>query len=120
MNLLDIHYFADCKLWKEELEEKYTSPFKVLKGLTKNQLHEVSTLPVVSKFLILHFPKISLRSKEPPLFAQTIIISAENNLLSVTDCVTNIRTLVFINSCNTNRKNKMTIRTIIFAQKLAF
>ena len=40
MNLLDIHYFADYKLWKEELEEKYTSPFKVLKGLTKNQLHE--------------------------------------------------------------------------------
>ena len=40
MNLFDIHYFADYKLWKEELEEKYTSSFKALKGLTKNQLHE--------------------------------------------------------------------------------
>ena len=40
MNLFDIHYFADYKLWKEELEEKYKCSVKALKGLTKNQLHE--------------------------------------------------------------------------------
>ena len=41
MNLLGIYYFADYKLWKEELEEKYTCSFKAfLKGLTKNQVNE--------------------------------------------------------------------------------
>ena len=48
------------------------------------------------------------------------MISAENNLLSITVRVTNTITLVFINSFNANRKNKMTMRTIIFAQKSAF
>ena len=54
------------------------------------------------------------------LFAQIMMISAENNLLSITVRVTNTITLVFINSFNANRKNKMTMRTIISAQKLAF
>ena len=40
MNLLSIYYFADYKLWKEELEEKYMCSFKSLKGLTKNQVNE--------------------------------------------------------------------------------
>ena len=48
------------------------------------------------------------------------MISAENNVLSITVRVTNTITLVFINSFNANRKNKMTMRTIISAQKLAF
>ena len=54
------------------------------------------------------------------LFAQIMMISAENNLLSITVRVTNTITLVFINSFNANRKNKMTMRAIISAQKLAF
>ena len=29
MNLLGINYFADFKLWKEELEEKYKCSFEV-------------------------------------------------------------------------------------------
>ena len=40
MNLLGIYYFADYKLWKEELEEKYMCSFKSLKGLMKNQVNE--------------------------------------------------------------------------------
>ena len=37
---MGIYYFADYKLWKEEMEEKYTCSFKALKGLTKNQVNE--------------------------------------------------------------------------------
>ena len=40
MNLLGIPCFADYKLWKEELEEKYKCSFKALKGLAKNLLNE--------------------------------------------------------------------------------
>ena len=45
-----------------------------------------------------------------------MIISAENNLLSVTVCVTNVIALVFNNSFNANRKNKMTINHNICAK----